>query len=229
MLKTPIVLVNFKTYPEATGESAVKLAKLIAEISEKSGVSAAVAPQTVDLATIAGKVKIPVFAQHVDPIKPGRNTGFISPESAKAGGAVGTLVNHSEHKLPHDQVKAVVTRAKEAGLHTVACTADMEESRKIAEFAPDMIAVEPPELIGSGISVSKAKPEVVKNSVKVVKEINPAIKVLCGAGITSGEDVTKALELGAEGVLIASGVICAKDQRTAFQDIVNGVLKFKKR
>jgi len=229
MLKTPIVLVNFKTYTEATGENAVKLAKLISEISGRGGVSAAVAPQTVDLATIAKEVDIPVFAQHIDPIKPGRNTGFISPESAKAGGAVGTLVNHSEHKLPHDQVKAVVTRAKEAGLHTVACTADMEESRKIAEFAPDMIAVEPPELIGSGISVSKAKPEVVKNSVKVVKEINPAIKVLCGAGITSGEDVTKALELGAEGVLIASGVICAKDQRAAFQDIVNGVLKFKKR
>jgi len=229
MLKTPIVLVNFKTYTEATGENAVKLAKLISEISGRGGVSAAVAPQTVDLATIAKEVDIPVFAQHIDPIKPGRNTGFISPESAKAGGAVGTLVNHSEHKLPHDQVKAVVTRAREAGLHTVACTADMEESRKIAEFAPDMIAVEPPELIGSGISVSKAKPEVVKNSVKVVKEINPAIKVLCGAGITSGEDVTKALELGAEGVLIASGVVCAKDQRAAFQDIVNGVLKFKKR
>lgn len=228
MLRTPIVIVNFKTYKEATGESAVKLAKLIAEISKKSGVSAAVAPQTVDLATIARDVDIPVLAQHVDPIKPGRNTGFISPESAKSGGAVGTLVNHSEHKLPHDQVKAVIVRAKEAGLYTVACTADIEESRKIAEFAPDIIAVEPPELIGSGIPVSKAKPEVVENSVKVVKAVDPNIKVLCGAGITSGEDVTKALELGAEGVLVASGVVCAKDQRAAFQDIVDGVLKFQK-
>jgi triosephosphate isomerase len=228
MLKTPIVLVNFKTYTEATGENAVKLAKLISEISGRGGVSAAVAPQTVDLATIAKEVDIPVLAQHIDPIKPGRNTGFISPESAKAGGAVGTLVNHSEHKLPIDKVGAVVARAKEAGLCTVACAADMEESRKIAEFAPDMIAVEPPELIGSGIPVSKAKPQVVIDSVKAVKEINPKIKVLCGAGITSGEDVTKALELGAEGVLVASGVVCAKDQRAAFQDIVDGVLKFQK-
>ncbi|HID60487.1 MAG TPA: triose-phosphate isomerase [Hadesarchaea archaeon] len=227
MLKTPIVVVNFKTYQEATSESAVRLAELIAEVSGQSDVESAVAPQTVDLATIAEKVKIPVFAQHVDPIKPGRNTGFISPESAKTGGAVGTLVNHSEHKLPRDRVKAVIERTKEVGLYTIACTADMEESRKIAEFSPDMIAVEPPELIGSGIPVSKAKPEVVKDSVKVVKKVNPGIKVLCGAGITSGEDVTKALGLGAEGVLIASGVVKAKDQRAAFQDIVNGVLKFR--
>ncbi len=229
MLKTPIVIVNFKTYPVATGESAVKLAELISEISKQSGVDSAVSPQTIDLASIAGKVKIPVLAQHVDPITPGRNTGFISPESAKAGGAVGTLINHSEHKLPLDQVDAIVKRAKEVGLSTVVCTADIEESKKTAEFAPDMIAVEPPELIGSGIPVSKAKPEVVKDSVKVVKEINPNIKVLCGAGITSGEDVTKALELGAEGVLIASGVVKAKDQRAAFQDVVDGVLKFQKR
>lgn len=227
-MKTPIVIVNFKTYPEATGEKAVKLAQVISEVSEQSGVAAAVAPQTVDIAPIAAKVRIPVLAQHVDPIKPGRNTGWISPESAKAAGAVGTLVNHSEHKLPLDQVAQVVARAKETGFSTVACAADMEESKKIAEIAPEMIAVEPPELIGTGIPVSKAKPEAVEDSVRAVKEVNPGIKVLCGAGITSGEDVAKALELGAEGVLIASGVVRAKDQRAAIQDIMDGVVKSSK-
>ncbi len=229
MLKTPIVIVNFKTYPEATGENAVKLAQVISEVSEKSGVAAAVAPQAVDIGPIAGKVRIPVLAQHVDPIKPGRNTGWIFPESAKAAGAVGTLVNHSEHKLPIDQVAGVVVRAKEVGLSTVACAADTDESKKIADLGPDMIAVEPPELIGTGIPVSKAKPEVVRNSVRAVKDVNPEIKVLCGAGITSGEDVLKAIELGAEGVLIASGVVCAKDQRAAIQDIISGVVESQKR
>jgi len=229
LLKTPIVIVNFKTYPEATGENALKLAQVISEASEQSGVAAAVAPQAVDIGLIAGKVGIPVLAQHVDPIKPGRNTGWVSPESAKAAGAVGTLVNHSEHKLPIDQVAGVVARAKEVGLSTVACAADMEESKRIADLTPDMIAVEPPELIGTGISVSKAKPEVVRDSVRAVKDINPGIKVLCGAGITSGEDVLKAIELGAEGVLIASGVVRAKDQRAAIQDIINGVVKSQKR
>ena len=225
MLKTPIVIVNFKTYPESTGENAVKLAQVISEISEQSGVAAAVVPQAVDISSIAEKVEIPVLAQHVDPIKPGRNTGWVSPESAKAAGAVGTLVNHSEHKLPLDQVAGVVARAKEVGLSTVACAADMEESKRIAEIAPEMIAVEPPELIGTGIPVSKAKPEAVRDSVRAVKDVNSGIKVLCGAGITSGEDVAKAIELGAEGVLIASGVVRAKDQRAAIKDIVEGMAK----
>ena len=225
MLKTPIVIVNFKTYPEATGVNAVKLAQVISEVSEESGVAAAVAPQAVDISPIAGEVRIPVLAQHLDPIKPGRNTGWISPESVKAAGAVGTLVNHSEHKLPIDQVAEVVARAKEVGLSTVACAADMEESKRIADLAPEMIAVEPPELIGTGIPVSKAKPEVVRNSVRAVKDVNPEIKVLCGAGITSGGDVSKAIELGAEGVLIASGVVRAKDQRAAIKDIVEGMVK----
>ncbi len=225
MLKTPIVIVNFKTYPEATGEAAIKLANLIFEAGERRGVAVAVAPQAVDIALIAGRVKIPVLAQHIDPIKQGRNTGWITPESVRAAGAVGTLVNHSEHKLSIDVVAAAVSRAKEVGLSTVACAADMAESRKIAAVAPEVIAVEPPELIGTGISVSKAKPEVVINSVRAIKDLNFRIRVLCGAGITSGDDVAKAMELGAEGVLIASGVICAKDQRAAIDDIIQGIAK----
>jgi len=227
-VRFPLVIVNFKTYPESTGENAVRLAEIISDISQESGISSAVAPQAPDIREIARRVNIPVLAQHVDPIKPGRNTGFLSPECVKAAGAVGTLVNHSEHKLPLDQVGALIKRAKETELVTVACTADTAESRSVAGLAPDVIAVEPPELIGTGIPVSKAKPEVVLESLRAVKNVNPNIKVLCGAGITRGEDVAKAMELGAEGVLIASGVVRAKDQAAAFRDIAEGVLTFGK-
>jgi len=41
----------------------------------------------------------------------------------------------------------------------------------------------------------------------VVKRISPKVKVLCGAGIVDKTDVQKALELGAEGILISSGVV----------------------
>jgi triosephosphate isomerase len=227
MLKTPIVIVNFKTYPEATGERALELAKIIEEVAVEGGVNAAVAPQHVDISRISSQVKIPVLAQHIDPISPGRNTGWVSPESVKSVGAVGTIVNHSEHKLPIPKIKEIVKLAKEAGLTTVACTADVEESKKVAEVDPDMIAIEPPELIGTGIPVSKAKPEVVINSVKAIKEVNPKVIVLCGAGITTGEDVMKATELGTEGVLIASGVVRAKDRKAAMEDIVRGMAKAK--
>lgn len=224
-MKMPIVIVNFKTYPEATGEAAVALSSLVLDVANKMSVNVAVAPQIADLFRVASKVNIPVLAQHIDPIEPGKNTGWITPESVKAAGAVGTLVNHAEHKLQLDQLGGAVARARELELTTVACSANTQESMKIAEIGPDIIAVEPPELIGSGISVSKAKPEVVTNSVKAVKSVNQHIRVLCGAGVTTGEDVTRALELGAEGVLLASGIVCAKDQRAAIQDIVMGMAK----
>jgi len=86
-----------------------------------------------------------------------------------------------------------------------------------------MVAVEPPELIGTGRPVSKVKPEVVSDAVKLVREVNPRVRVLCGAGITSGEDVRIALELGAEGVLLASSVVKAPDPRAAMLDIAEGV------
>jgi triosephosphate isomerase len=224
MLKTPLVIVNFKTYPEATGEMALDLARTIEKVSVRSGVSVAVAPQHVDICQIAGHVRIPVIAQHVDPISPGRNTGWISLDSVKAAGAVGTILNHSEHKLQISHIEGVVKLAKKAMFTTVACTADVDESKKVARVGPDMIAIEPPELIGTGIPVSKAKPEVVRNSVREIKKVNPKVRILCGAGITTGEDVMKALELGTEGVLIASGVVCAKDRDSAMEDIVSGIV-----
>jgi triosephosphate isomerase len=86
-----------------------------------------------------------------------------------------------------------------------------------------MIAVEPPELIGSGVSVSKAKPEVVSGSVDAIKRVNLKVEVLCGAGITTGDDIIKAIELGTKGVLLASGIVLAKDQRTAIEDMVRAL------
>jgi triosephosphate isomerase len=224
MLKVPTIVVNFKTYPEATGKNAVKMAKIMEKVAKKTKVSIAVCPQHADIWRIAKEVKIPVFAQHVDPVKPGRNTGWVVPETVKAAGATGTLINHSEHKLPLEQVKAVIARAREVGLITICCTADIEESRKSAEFAPDFIAIEPPELIGTGIPVSKAKPEIVAGAVEEIKKVNPNVEVLCGAGITTGEDVAKAIELGTKGVLVASGIVCAEDPRKVIEDMAKAIL-----
>ena len=223
MLKTPLVVVNFKTYPESTGERALKLAKLIEEVSSDYGVNSAVCPQQVDIYRTAREVKIPVLAQHVDPISPGKNTGWVSPDSVKAAGAVGTLLNHAEHKIPLEQIKKTLELLRLLGLTTIVCTADVEESKKAAVLGPEIIAVEPPELIGSGVSVSKAKPEVVSGSVEAIKKVNPKVEVLCGAGITTGDDIAKAIELGTRGVLLASGVVCAKNQRAAIEDIVKGI------
>jgi len=224
-MKTPIILVNFKTYIEATGKKALKLAEMAEEVSLKTEVCVGVAPQFTDIALIAEKVSIPVFAQHIDPVKPGSSTGHILPESVKEAGAVGTLINHSERRLIMADIDSAVKRAREVGLTSVVCTNNAAVSAAVAALKPDMIAVEPPELIGTGIPVSKAKPEVVTGTVDVVKKINPKIIILCGAGITKGEDVAAALRLGTEGVLLASGVVLAKDPNEALSDLAKAAIE----
>lgn len=211
-IQTPLILVNFKTYSEATGKKAVELAKKAEKVSLETKVSIGVAPQFTDIAAVASSTKIPVFAQHVDPIEPGSHTGHVLADAVKEAGAMGTLINHSERQLKLSDIDMAVRVAREKKLVSVVCANNQTVSAAAAALKPDIIAVEPPELIGTGIPVSKAKPEVVLNTVKLVKEVNPKVTVLCGAGISRGEDVTAALRLGTQGVLVASSIVKAKDQ-----------------
>jgi len=210
-VRTPIVLVNFKTYAEGTGKNALKLAKACEKVSLETEVCVGVAPQFVDISPIARAVQIPVFAQHIDPVSAGSFTGHVLSEAVKEAGAVGTLINHSERRLKLADIDATITRVRENNLISVVCSNNAAVSAATAALRPDMIAVEPPELIGTGIPVSKAKPEVVSGTVNLVRKVNRDVAVLCGAGITKGEDVTAALRLGTEGVLVASGIVKAKE------------------
>jgi len=224
-VRTPFILVNFKTYSEATGEKALKLAKTAEKISLETEVCIGIAPQFVDIAPISHAVSIPVFAQHIDPIAPVSFTGHILPESIREAGAVGTLINHSERRLTLADIDATITRARESDLLSVVCANNASVSAAVAVLNPNMIAVEPPELIGTRIPVSKARPEVVSGTVELVKRINPDVVILCGAGITTGEDVAAALRLGTEGVLVSSGVVKAKDPYKALLEFAESITK----
>jgi len=218
-VRTPVILVNFKTYIEATGKRALTLAKVAEEVSLETGVCIAVAPQFTDISAVSREVEIPVFAQHIDPIVPGSHTGHVLAEAVKEAGAVGTIINHSERRLVLSSIATIIERAKEVGLTTCVCADKPEVSAAVAALSPNMLAIEPPELIGTGIPVSKAKPEVVTRTIKLVKAINKNVKILCGAGITTGEDVATALKLGTKGVLLASGVVKSKDPRRTLLEI----------
>jgi len=224
-LRTPIILINFKTYREATGENALKLAQTAEKASLETEVCIGLAPQLTDIAQVARLVTLPVFAQHIDPITPGSFTGHVLPESVKKAGATGTLINHSERRLRLADIDGAIRRAHEVGLVSVVCANNPNVSAAVAALKPDMLAVEPPELIGTGIPVSKAKPEAVSGTVELVKEINPDVVVLCGAGITHGEDVAAALRLGTEGVLVASGVVKARDPYKVLLEFAEAVTK----
>jgi triosephosphate isomerase len=170
----------------------------------------AVAPQYIDIPLIVNNTSIPVFAQHVDAEIPGSYTGYVTPESIKEAGACGSIINHSEHRLRTDVIEDTIKRCKSIGLLTCVCANTATIGKALAALNPEIIAVEPPELIGGNISVSKAKPEVIIDSVRMIKSVNSRLHSLCGAGIKTGEDVAMALKLGSEGILVASGVVKAK-------------------
>ena len=223
MLKTPVIVLNVKTYNEATGNNALKIAKLMDKVGKETGVSMAIAVQATDITLCANEVSIPVFAEHIDPIKPGSHTGWTLPEAVKSAGAIGTLINHSEHRLILADVDVCITRSKELGLDHIVCSNNVATSKAIAAFAPNFVAVEPPELIGGDISVTTANPKIVSDSVKVVKDIDKNVGVLCGAGVKNGKDVAKSIELGADGVLLASGIVKAKNQEEVIRDLASGL------
>jgi triosephosphate isomerase len=220
-----MIIVNFKTYLESTGKKALELAKQAEHASKETGACIVVAPQFVDLAKVVETVEIPVFAQHIDPIKPGNSTGHILVESVKDAGAVGTLINHSERQLKLSDIDATIALVKEKGLTSCVCANNPSVSAAIAAMRPDITSVEPPELIGSGISVSKAKPEIVTDTVKLVHKVAPEMTILCGAGISTTEDIAIALKLGTSGVLVASGVVKAKDPYNVLYSFAKAAIK----
>ena len=220
-LQTPIIIVNFKTYLEATGRKAVELAKQAEKVSKETGASIAAAPQFADITRVAEAVEIPVFAQHIDPIKPGSCTGHVLVDSIKEAGAVGTLINHSEKQLKLVDIDTAIRLAREKNLISCVCANNPSVSAAAAALKPDIVSIEPPELIGTGVAVSKAQPEVVTNTVKLVREVNAEVTILCGAGISHGEDVAVALRLGTQGVLVASGIVKAKDPYSILREFVD--------
>ncbi|WXG42688.1 MAG: triose-phosphate isomerase [Promethearchaeati archaeon SRVP18_Atabeyarchaeia-1] len=222
-IEKPLIVLNFKCYGESIGSNALKLAKVAEKVSENVGLPIAVAPTFVDLRSVASAVSIPVFAQHIDPVELGAHTGYVPPEAVKEAGAVGTLVNHSERRLLLADLDACVSRARDLGLYTCVCSNNAPVSAAAAALDPTIVAVEPPELIGSGRSVSKTKPEVVASTVKIIRDINEKVIILCGAGITTGEDARAAIRLGTDGVLLASAFTKASDPERVLYELATGV------
>lgn len=219
----PLILVNFKTYPNGTGKKAVDMAQIADRVSQREKVNIAVSVQSLDILRASSEVDIPVLAQHIDPVEFGSHTGHILAEAVKEAGAWGTILNHAERKISNEDINKVIGRCKGLGLKTVVCAETVDRAEEIAEFSPEYIAYEDPELIGSGKPISKLRVDAVKDFVRKVKEINPDIIPICGAGISTGEDVEAALELGTRGVLPASAILKADNPEEVMEDMAKGL------
>ncbi|HUR68520.1 MAG TPA: triose-phosphate isomerase [Candidatus Thermoplasmatota archaeon] len=219
----PVVIINYKAYPACVGKNAVAFTHALERAAEGKHVTLAVATQAADILRVSQAARIAVLAEHVDSLAPGNGTGSTLVEAAADAGAVGSLVNHAEKRLTLAEIGAVVTRLRASGLASVVCSDTAATTRGAAALRPDFVAVEPPELIGGTVSVTKADPGIVRDSVKLAKEVAPDVRVLCGAGVQTGEDLAAALKLGADGVLLASAVTKAKDPGAALAQLLTGL------
>ena len=218
-MKNPLII-NFKNYEEVSADGAIRLGETARKVAEKIQVEIILAPPHPVLALIAKEVEIPVICQHVDDEKMGPSTGFTVPEIAKSYGAIGSLINHSEHRIEMNSIASLVKRLRRLGMVSIVCAQEPQEVVEISTFEPDFIAIEPPELIGSGKAVSKENPTVITKS---IEGAGSRSRIICGAGISDKEDVSKAMELGSQGILVASGVIKATSWDKKITELASGM------
>lgn len=214
-----LVVVNFKTYQTAHGASAEDLAQAMASIETDARMVAAVSAFDLS-AVVATAPNLEVWCQHLDPVGFGSNTGWLHPATAIERGASGTLINHAEHKVSLEHVAMLLEQVPD-GFDVCACAADIEEARALAALEPGFVAVEPPELIGGDVSVTSADPEIVSSTARAVRDVSEVVGILCGAGVKTGSDVSKAIDLGTSGVLLASGVTKSDDPTSSLKDLVS--------
>lgn len=219
-----MLLVGFKTYAIATGGAAMSLARVAESVSRETDVSIVVIPQPTDIWRISREIPIPIFAQHIDPFEPGSHTGSVLPEAIREAGAIGTLINHSERRLPLERVASCIARARETGLISCVCSDSTELSARVALHRPELILIENPALIGSGRAVSRADPGIITQALREVRAADPGIGVICGAGISSADDVAAALELGVVGVGAASAIVKAREPRRMLSELAGALL-----
>lgn len=214
-----MILINFKTYPQAIGPNALKLVKNLSKIAKRfSQIEVGFAPPALELAEVAKHSGAPIWAQHIDPTREGPSTGYLSPADAKAAGAVGTFLNHSEHPLNQETIQKTLNLAKDHGLKVLVFARSPQEVAELQKLSPDFIAYEPPELIGGNVSVTSAKPAVIREAVTAAG----SVPLLVGAGIHKGTDIEKALSLGAVGAVVSSAVVTSPDPQNVYADLLKG-------
>lgn len=213
-----MIIVNFKTYKEACGENAVKLAEICYQVSKESNVEIIIGLQAADIYRVSSQVDIPVFGQHIDAIEPGKNTGFTTAFALKNAGAKGIFLNHSEHPIADfEQLKQSVDIARNEGLKILIFTKDLQQAKKIDGLKPDYLALEEPSL------VSKTAMTHYPKFLKVIKDFSRQIKSLpiLGAGIRTKEDVKAGLSLGIKGIAFASEFIRAENKHQLLLDFAS--------
>ena len=217
----PFFEIGLKAY--LWGKKVLDLAIFANEISQKYKVQIIITPQYVDLSEVAKACpNLHVYAQHMDTLPVGRGVGSVLPEAIKDSGAKGILLNHAEKPLPRDVIERTIRRADEVGLASMVCAGSRDELDAIARMTPNIILAEAPQLIGIG-KRSPADQDAIRWTNELVRNIDPAIHVLHGAGIADDHDVYEIISLGAEATGSTSGILSAKDPFLMLEKMIQAV------
>jgi triosephosphate isomerase (TIM) len=205
------LIINLKNYLETSGENTINLVKDAEKVSVRLDVEIIVCPPQPSLALIVKHTNLKVISQHVDAKEPGSTTGYYVPEIIENIGAAGSLINHSEHPIEITEIKQMIEKLKKLNLLSLVCVKTTKELKEILDLAPDYIAIEPPELIGTQKSISSEKPFLIRECKQMVNTKGQISELICGAGINKSEDVKMALEYGAKGILVSSSITKANN------------------
>ncbi|MGN6822738.1 MAG: triose-phosphate isomerase [Candidatus Nitrosocosmicus sp.] len=209
--KKGILIINLKNYMETAGDNTIKIAKDAENVSKETGVEIIISPPQPSLALLAKQTKLKVISQHIDLKKPGATTGYYIAELIEKIGAYGSLINHSEHQVEMDEIRRSIEKLKELGLKSFVCTKTIKELKEIITLKPDIVAIEPPELIGTKKSISSENPILIRECYDAIGKDAENLQLICGAGINTKEDIEIALENGATGILVSSSITKSND------------------
>jgi len=200
------LIINLKNYLETAGDNTIKIIKDAEKVSEKTDVEIIVSPPQPSLALVTSQTNLKIISQHIDIKKSGSSTGYYIPEIIQKVGAFGSIINHSEHEIKMEEIRQSIEKLRELNLISIVCIKSAKDLKKILDFKPSYIAIEPPELIGTQKSISTEKPYLITECSNIINDEKTETKLICGAGISTKEDVKIALENGSSGILVSSSI-----------------------
>ncbi len=215
-----MIFLSFKTYKEATGEKAVYLCQIVKKVINEFNIPIIPILQPTDIYRVKKEVGIEIWAQHADPIDPGRHFGWLSPYSLKEAGASGVVINHAERPLDEETIKKIITKAKIYQLKTLVLCQTVDLAKKVELWEPDYIGYEKEELIAGSLSMVDVEEENIK---KLANNLNKSL--IIGAAISTKEHVRKTLLFGGKGVILASAFVLAKNPEEKLKELVLAFIK----
>ena len=219
LLRAPFFEIGPKQY--LFGNQILELAIAADKASKEYDVDVIFTTPFCDIRLVAEKTeRLFVFAPHMDAIPVGRGLAEILPESIKAAGAEGVLLNHVEKPVSYTILQKTIKRATELNLQVLAIADTIEEAKAVAMLSPTALTAEQSELIGSGIIADESY---ITGTTKAIKSVDPDILVLQAAGIKDENDVYKMIFDGAEGTGTSSAVGKAEDPGSMAYKMIRAV------